>query len=118
MARKVKRERSQDEVVTDAARLVVCTVNPYEMGITPEEVDIDRFIELFKEKANEMLETKDALLITIGPEITIGGPGIYSDDFQPILDYIEEKMQTKFYFHYGILLYLCKNDLGANWLPH
>jgi len=118
VARKPKKQLTQDEVVTMAAQGVVGTVNPFKMGITPEEVDIDRFVELFKEKANEMLETQDALLIKIGPEITIGGSGIYSDDFQPILDYIEEKMQIKYEFYYGILIYLRKTDVGGVWLPH
>lgn len=118
MARKAKKKFTQDEVVTMAAHGVVGTVNPFEMGITPEEVDIDRFVELFKEKANEMLETQEALLIKIGPEITVGGSDIYSDDFQPIINYIEEKMQIQYKFYYGILIYLRKTDVHGAWLPH
>ena len=110
--------RSQEEVMTQAAQLVAGTINPREMGLTPEEVDVEQFISHFKEKAAELLENQEAIYIAIGPFVNTYNPGIYSNDIRIILDSIEEKMQTKFYFYYGILIALGKNHLFANWLPH
>lgn len=110
--------RSQEEVMTQAAQLVAGTINPIKMGLTPEEIDVEQFISHFKEKVSEMLENQEAIYIAIGPFVNTYNPGIYSNDIRIILNSIEEKMQIKFEFHYGILLSLCKNDLFANWLPH
>lgn len=118
MAQKRRPNRSPEEILTQSAQLVAGTINPYEMGLVPEQVDIENFIKFFKEKAEEMLKNKDALLVSIGPAINTDNDGIYSDDMREILDYIEKKMQTKFYFHYGLLLWHCKDDAYANWLPH
>lgn len=118
MAQKRRPKRSPEEILTQSAQLVAGTINPYEMGLEPEQVDIENFIKFFKEKAADMLKSKDALLVSIGPAINMDNDGIYSNDMREILDYIEEKMQTKFYFHYGLLLWFCKDDAYANWLPH
>lgn len=118
MARTVRKQLSQEDFVTHAAQLVAGTINNEEMDLTVEEVDIENFIKYFKEKALEMLEAQDFLLLSIGPAINTDGEGIFSNNMQTILDFIEEKMHTKFYFHYGILLWLGKNSLAANWLPH
>lgn len=118
MAKNQRPKLSPDELLAQSAQLVAGTINPYEMGLEPDQVDIENFVKFFKEKAAEMLETKDALLVSIGPAINTDNDDIYSNDMREILDYIEEKMQTKFYFHYGILLWHCKNDAYANWLPH
>ncbi len=118
MAKTVTVRRSQEEVMTQAAQLVAGTINPMEMGLTPEEIDVEQFVSHFKEKVAEMLEIQEAIYIAIGPLVNTYNPGIYSNDIRIILDSIEEKMQIKFYFHYGILLALGKNDLFANWLPH
>lgn len=118
VAKAEKVRRSQEEVMTQAAQLVAGTINPDEMGLTPEEVDVERFISHFKEKVAEMLENQEAIHIAIGPFVNTYNSGIYSNDIRIILDSIEEKMQMKFYFHYGILLVLGKNELFANWLPH
>ena len=118
MAKTKRKQFSQEEFVTSAGQLVAGTINNEAMGITVEEVDIDNFIKYFKEKANEMLESQDYLLLSIGPAINTDGEGIFSNNMQTILDFIEEKMHTKFYFHYGILLWLGKKSLAANWLPH
>ena len=110
--------RFQENFITQAAQLVAGTINPTEMGLTPEEVDVEQFVSHFKEKVAEMLENQEAIYIAIGPFVNTYNPGIYSNDIRIILDSIEEKMQMKFYFHYGILLTLGKNHLFANWLPH
>lgn len=108
----------QEKLLTDAARLVAGTIDPYKMGLTPEQVDVENFIIHFKEKAAEILVCQDVLKIAIGPYVNTFNPGIYSNDIRIILDSIEEKMQIKFDFYYGILIYLSKNELSANWLPH
>lgn len=118
MAKAEAIRRFQEEVITQAAQLVAGTINPREMGLTPEEIDVDKFIQHFKEKAAELLESQEAIHIAIGPFVNTYNPGIYSNDIRIILDSIEEKMQTKFYFHYGILIALGKQQIFANWLPH
>lgn len=118
MAKAENVRRSQEEVITQAAQLVAGTINPAEMGLTPEQVDVEQFISHFKEKVAEMLKNQDAIHIAIGPFVNTYNPGIYSNDIRIILDSIEEKMQTKFYFHYGILIALGKQQIFANWLPH
>lgn len=118
MARKVKATRSQEEVITQAASLVAGTINSSAMGLTDEQIDVDQFKKLFEEKATELLKHQETLVLSIGPCINTDNDGIYSNDMQAILDSVEDKMHTKFYFYYGILLLVCKNDLFANWLPH
>ena len=118
MAKAETARRFQENFITQAAQLVAGTINPTEMGLTPEEVDVEQFVSHFKEKVAEMLENQEAIYIAIGPFVNTYNPGIYSNDIRIILDSIEEKMQMKFYFHYGILLTLGKNHLFANWLPH
>ena len=110
--------RFQEDIITQAAQLVAGTINPREMGLTPEEVDVEQFVSHFKQKAAEMLENQEAINIAIGPFVNTYNPGIYSNDIRIILDSIEEKMQMKFYFHYGILIALGKQQIFANWLPH
>ncbi|MBQ2835774.1 MAG: hypothetical protein IJE68_02940 [Clostridia bacterium] len=118
MARAETVRRSQEELITQAAQLVAGTINPDKMGFAPEEIDVEQFVSHFKEKVAEMLENQETVHIAIGPFVNTYNPGIYSNDIRIILDSIEGKMQMKFYFHYGILLALGKNDLFANWLPH
>ena len=117
-AKKERVQFSQEEVRLLSAGAIASTIDNDKMGIAFEKVDFDAFLKYFKEKANEMFETQDYLLLSIGPAINTDGDGVFSNDMQTILNYIEEKMQTKFYFHYGILLWVGKNNIAANWLPH
>jgi len=110
--------RSQEEVLDQAARIVAETINANAMGITPEQVDVEHFIQYFKEAATQMLYSKEALYIAIGPYTNTDFSGVYSYDMQEILESIQYHMHTKFYFYYGVALWLCKNDLYAVWLPH
>lgn len=118
MANKPKAKRSQEEVLTQAASLVAATINSAAMGLTDEQIDVEQFKKIFKEKVAEMLERQEMLVLSIGPCINTGCTDIYSNDMRSILDSIESIMHTKFYFFYGILLLVGKNDLFANWLPH
>jgi hypothetical protein len=113
-----KSRPTQQEVVTISAEAFAGTIDVEAMGITVEEVDIEGFCKHFAQKANEMFEAKDYLLLSIGPAINTDGDGIYSNDMQKILDYIEENMHTKFYFHYGLMLWIGKDSISPCWLPH
>lgn len=119
VANKKRTKRSREEVITQAACLVAGTINSSAMGLTDEQVNIEDFKKLFKEKATEMLEKQELIVLSIGPCINVdGNDNVYSNDMQAILDSIEGKMQTKFYFFYGLMLLISENELFANWLPH
>ena len=118
MANRARKNRSEEEILDQAARLVAGTINAEKMGLTPEEVDVENFIKYFKESLSQVLSYKDYVLLAIGPFVNTESSNVYSDAIQFILNSIEEKMHTKFYFYYGILIWLCKNDLYAVWLPH
>ena len=118
MANKPKAKRSQEEVLTQAASLVAATINSAAMGLTDEQIDVEQFKKIFKEKVAEMLKRQEMLVLSIGPCINTDSSDVYSNDMRSILDSIECIMHTKFYFFYGILLLVGKNDLFANWLPH
>ena len=118
MANRAMQNRSEEEVLDQAARLVAGTINAEKMGIADEEVDVDNFIKYFKEFLAHLLSLQDAVHIAIGTAVNGDFSGVYSHGMFYILDRIEEKMQTKFYFYHGISLWVCKNDLYAVWLPH
>ena len=118
VAKRARQNRSEEEILDQAARLVAGTINPDKMGLVPEEVDIENFIKFFKEYLSLVLSQKDAVLLAIGEYVNTDSYGVYSDAIQFILDCIEEKMHTRFYFYHGIALWVCKNDLYAVWLPH
>lgn len=101
------------EILALAAHNVSQTISP-----KPCEDVLETFQNLFKEKAFEMLQSKNTLLLTIGPLVTTDNVGIYSQDIRSILDYVEEKMQTHFEFNYGILMYISKNEIYSIFLPH
>lgn len=110
--------RSEEEILDRAARLVAGTINAEKMGVAPEEVDVENFIKNFKELLSHLLSLQDAVHLAIGTAVNGDFSGVYSYGMQYILDCIEEKMQTQFYFYHGISLWVCKNDLYAVWLPH
>lgn len=109
--------RSEEEILDQTARIVVGTINSEKMGLTPEKVDIETFINLFKASLSHLLSYMDAVYISIGTYLNTDSSAIYSDAMQIILDEIEAKMNTKFYFYHGIALWICKNDFYAVWLP-
>ena len=118
MANRALKKRSEEEILDQAARLVAGTINAEKMGIADDEVDIENFIKFFKEFLSVTLSINDAVLLAIGKFVNTDSYGVYSDAMLFILNGIEEKMQTKFYFYHGISLWVCKNDLYAVWLPH
>lgn len=118
MAKGVLQNRSQEEILDQTARIVAGTINPEKMGLAPEQVDVENFIKYFKEMVTQLLYRKSALYLAIGHAVNTDSSGVYSYDMQFILNYIEEKMHTKFYFYHGIILWVCKNDLYAVHLPH
>ena len=107
----------QAQILADVAQLVAGTINPFKMGLTPEQVDVDQFISHFKTKAAEMWNNQDVLNIAIGPYVNVFNPGVYSKDVRTILDYIEEQMQVEFHFYYGLLVTFDKNEIYATWNP-
>ena len=122
MARNTEARFSQVEILELGAQFIAGTINKEAMGLYLDEKEFHKFLALFKkhfkEKATEMLKEKSALLISIGPEINTDEDGIYSKDMQVILEHVENKMQTKFYFHYGAMLILGKTQFKPCWLPH
>ena len=108
-----KAKFSQEEILALAAHNISVTISPQ-----PSEDVTETFQKLFKEKAFEMLQTKNALLLTIGPYVTTDNTGIYSKDIRSILDYVEDKMQTHFEFIYGILMLIAKDEIYSIFLPH
>ena len=118
MANGVLQNRSEEEILDQTARIVAGTINPEKMGISAEDVDVENFIKYFKEYLSHLLTYTDAAFIAIGPYVNTDCSGVYSNAMQTILNGIESKMQTKFYFYHGVALWVCKNDLYAVWLPH
>lgn len=113
MANKIKTERSPEEVLTIAAEFVANTISP-----KPTEHIHKQFVRYFKEKTKEMLTEKTYLLLSIGPCVNTDNNGIYSNDIKVILESVEEKMQTKFAFQYGALIWLCQTEIYSVFLPH
>ena len=111
-------KRSREEILDQTARIVAGTINPEKMNQHPDEVDVEHFIEHFKEALSQLLYNKEAVYLAIGLAVNTDFSGIYSHDMQFILESIEKEMDTKFYFYHGIVLWVCKNDLYAVWLPH
>lgn len=109
--------RSKEEILNQTARIVAGTINPEEMGLTPAEVDVETFITLFKKALSHLLSNMDAVYIAIGTYVNTDSSDIYSDAMQIILNEIESQMNTKFYFYPGIILWICKNNFYAAWLP-
>ena len=118
MVKGALQNRSEEEILDQAARIVAGTINAEKMGLTPEEVDVENFIKYFKEFLSRLLSYTDAAFIAIGKYVNTDSSGVYSDAMQTILNAIESKMQTKFYFYHGVAIWVCKNDLYAVWLPH
>ena len=118
MANGALQNRSEEEILDQAARLVAGTINAEKMCIAPEEVNVEIFIKYFKESLSHLLSLQNAVHLAIGTAVNGDFSGVYSYGMQYILDCIEEKMQTRFYFYHGISLWVCKNDLFAVWLPH
>lgn len=109
-----KKERSQEDILTTAAEFVANTITP-----VPTELIHEQFVKYFKEKASEILATKGSLLISVGPCInTDNNGGIYSNDMQVILEYVEGKMQAQFSFLNGALIWICQDDIYSVFLPH
>lgn len=50
MANTRKAKMSREEILEQAARLVGQTINPEEMGIKPEDMELEQFIILFCKK--------------------------------------------------------------------
>ena len=110
-------QHSLEEVLDKAARLFAGIINAEKMGISPENVDVEGFINCFKEALSELLYHKDAVLLTIGEHVNGDFSGVYSHGMQFILKRIESQMQTKFYFYHGISIWVCKDQLYTVWLP-
>ena len=108
-----KAKFTYEEILALAAHNVSASLSP-----RPSEDVVETFQKLFKEKAHEMLQTKNALLLTIGPIVTTDNDGIYSKDVRSILDYVEEQMQTHFEFIYGLLMLIAKDEIHSIFLPH
>ena len=117
MAIRKKKQKSMDEILSQAAQLVSGTIDPYKMGLNSEQVDVEQFIGHFKTKAAEMMVTQDVLNIAIGSYVNKFNPGVYSNDMRIILDYIEDKMQIKFHFYSGLLISLNKSEIHFVWSP-
>lgn len=117
MARRAQKIRSEEEILDTAARLVAGTINAEKMGITPEEVDLENFIKYFKEYLSQLFSHNEAILLAIGTYVNTDKTGVYSRAMQFILNGIEQEMHTKFYFYHGTLIWACKNDLYAVYLP-
>jgi hypothetical protein len=117
LPRAKKRKLSQQEILEQAALLVAGTINPEAMGVTPDEVDLEQFVQLFMKKAQEMLDKKgERMLLAIGPYLNREGT-LFTEDLKPIIDYIEEVTKTEFCFYNGIMVYFGKEDIGASWMP-
>lgn len=110
-------KRSKEEVLDTAARLVAGTINPTKMGLSPEEVNVEDFIEYFKLAAETILDHKEVLYIAIGLHANTGSFKLYSGDMQTILECIHSVMDVEFHFHDGIVLWLYKNELYVGYLP-
>ena len=108
-----KAKFTQEEILNLAAHNVSLTIS----SEISEDV-AETFEKLFREKAYEMLQTQNALLLTIGPLVTTDNPGIYSKDIRSILDYVEEQMQMHFEFVYGLLMLAGKEEFYSIFLPH
>jgi len=104
---------SREEIVELVTHNVAETITP-----RPTELVLESFQKFFKEKLDELLDVKEALLLTIGPCVTTDGDGIFSNDIRTILDYVEEKMQTQFNFDYGVLMYVSNDEFYSIFLPH
>lgn len=115
--KRTSKKRSEEEILDQAARIVAGTINPKEMGLKSDEVDVESFVALFKESLSHLLSSMDTVYIAIGTYVNTDSSAFYSDAMQIILDEIESKMNTKFYFYPGIIIWLCKNELHAAWLP-
>lgn len=107
---------SPEEILEQAARLVGQTINPEAMGLKPDDVDLDQFVKLFMQKAGEMLDEKERLLLAIGPYLNREGT-LFTEDLKSIIEFIEQESKTKFYFFNGILVGFSKEDICANWIP-
>ena len=118
MAIKERIKRSKEEIIDQTARLVACTLNPEKMGLTPEQVDFENFVTHFKEALTQLFETKKQIYLAIGSAINTDCSGVYSNDMHFILDGIEKIMNTKFYFYFGIAVWVCEDDIYSVWLPH
>lgn len=111
MAKRVK--YSREEILALTAQNVAVTITP-----EPTELVYQTFQKHFKEKASEMLQSKEGLYLSIGPCVNADNDGIYSNDMQTILDYVEEKMQMQFNFNYGILMWIGNEEIYSIFMPH
>lgn len=118
MARAKKQPKmSREEILERAAWNVAYHINPEAMGMTAEEVPVEEFVKYFKEKANEMLnQREERMLLTIGPYMNKENT-LFSEDLQPIMDYVVEKTQIEFQFFNGIIVYYGRDDIGIGWNP-
>lgn len=115
--KRTSKKRSKEEILDQSARIVASTINPEKMGLKPDEIDVEAFIKFFKESLSHLLSNTDTVYIAIGTYVNTDSSAFYSDAMQIILDEIESNMNTKFYFYPGIILWLCKYELHAAWLP-
>lgn len=111
-----KAKMSPEEILEQAARLVGQTINPEAMGLKPDDIDLDQFIKLFIQRAREMLNEKEQLLLGIGPYLNSEGT-LFTEDMKSIIEFIEKESKTKFYFYNGILVGFGKREIYANWIP-
>ena len=89
MANKKRPKFSQEEIVACAAEVVAMFIDIESMELDIKE--LDNFVEYFKEKAHEMFQTQDYLLLSIGANINTDGEGIYSNNMRTIINFIKEK---------------------------
>ena len=116
MARKKKQKYSKEEVLDYSSRLVAGKIDPEAMGITAEDIDIEQFLMLFRKKTEEMLEEKERMLFGVGPYLNKEGT-LFTEDLKPIIEFIEKETKMQFHFFNGILVYLGKDFIYANWIP-
>ena len=121
MNRKNTEQFSQEMILEMVSDFIAGTINLEAMNIYLDDQAFAQLIEefktCFKEKAGELLEYKDSLLLTIGPYVNTDNNGIYSNDMLAILNIIEEKMQMTFVFYYGAMVLFNKHEFFVNWLP-
>ena len=111
-----KAKMSQEEVIEAAARLVAGTINPEAMGIKTNDVDVEEFITFFIQKTSEIIVEKEKMLLGIGTYLNKKGT-LYTDDLEPIIDFIEKESGKKFSFFNGTLIWMGKDELSHSWIP-
>lgn len=112
MAKTNKQKHSEEEILSLASSFIVGLINPQEMGLSVDELDIDKIKACFKEIAKEMLTHQDSVFVTIS-----NSENDYSEDMRTIMNALEEKMEMQFCFYGEALLSFGYDHIFADWSP-